>query len=238
MNSSFVRAYFFGIVIAAFSLASVGAQTFEYKDGRKLEIEFVQEPPCPVKISVKSVDLKPGPDAQSIQLQIENMSEKPIRAYSMVSGGNRHPNMHTWIFGGEPFGAGKTLIRSIWPNSQEHYYFFFDYILFADGTTCGNDNHTRSVQIRDYLDARAAAVARLRELSYEYLNPDELISGLESKGLSDFLSLDNPGPPNPETIRSMPRRAYQNVIINLRRMDFRRKDFLAIAEKLEKESPR
>ena len=107
---------FRSIVLAIFASAlafPVGAQVYQYNDGRKLQIEFVQEPPCPVKISVKRVELNREPDAQLIYLNIENLSSKPIRAYAMVSGGNRHPNMHTSTFGAAPFEPGQTLTRAM-----------------------------------------------------------------------------------------------------------------------------
>ncbi len=217
---------------------SIHGQTFEYKDGRKLQIEFVQEPPCPIKISVKGVDLKAAPDAQLIILQLENLSSKPISAYAMVSGGNRHPNMHTRTFAGARFEAGQKLTHAVWPNSQEHYYFFFDYILFDDGTTCGWDNHRRSIQIAGYLRSRAAAIARLKELSLNYLNPDEIVVALEKADSAGFLSFDNPGPPNPETIKWAPRLAWAHVLIRLRQLKERQKDVREIADKLEKEMPR
>lgn len=238
MKPSLFRNFVFAVLLAACFTTIVNGQTFEYKDGRKLEIEFVQEPPCPVKITVKSVDLKPAPDAQLILLQIENISSKPIRAYSMVSGGNRHPNMHTWTFGAAPFEPGKTLTRGVWPNSQDHYYFFFDYILFTDGTTCGNDNHYRSIQIASYLESRNAAIARLRELAYAYLNPDEFVIAVETSTLGGYLSFDNPGPPNPETIKSMPRNAWGHVVAQLRQSEGRKKDAAELADKMEKEIPR
>ena len=225
----------FVLTVACF-IATVYSQTFEYKDGRKLQIEFVQEPPCPVKISVKSVDLKPGPDAQLITLQIENVSSTPIRAYGMISGGNVHPNLHTAIFGGAPFEPGKTLIRGVWPNSQEHYYFFFDYILFTDGSVCGLDNSHRSIQIKSYLDAREAATVRLKELATDYVNSDEITNLVETGG--GDLSFDNPGPPNPATIKAMPRRAWENIISQLRQIEKRKNEALELADKLEKGIPR
>ncbi len=238
MRSILFRRFVVVVFTAACFKAAVHGQTFEYKDGRKLQIEFVQEPPCQVKISVKSVDLKPDPDEQLIMLQIENVSSTPIRAYAMISGGNLHPNLHTAIFGGTPFAAGKTLLRRVWPNSQEHYYFFFDYILFADGSVCGLDNSHRSIQIKSYLESRAAAIVRLRELASIYVLPDEFITALETGGAGGYLSFDNPGPPNPDTIKSMPRRAYEHVIAHLRQIEKRQKEAFELADKLEKEIPR
>jgi hypothetical protein len=228
---------FSGLIIALLTTA-VSGQTFEYNDGRKLQIEFVQEPPCPVKISVKSVDLKPAPEAQIITLEIENVSTKPIRAYAMVSGGNLHPNMHTWIFASDPFEAGKTHLRGIWPNSQDHYYFFFDYILFADGSVCGLDNHHRSIQVGEYLNSRSAAMTRLRQLAAQRLNSDDFIRAVEKSAMNGFISMDNPGPPNPDTLKRMPQRAFEHVILGLRQMKERRSEALEIAEILEKELPR
>jgi len=238
-----MRPRLFGNIAFTFLLAAcfttfVDAQVFEYKDGRKLEIEFVQEPPCPVKISVKNVNLKPEPDAQLITLQIENVSSKPIRAYAMVSGGNQYPNVHTWSSWSAPFEPGKTLTRGVWPNSQEHYYFFFDYILFTDGTTCGNDNHHRSIQIASYMESHAAAVRRLKELAAIYPNPNELVTEFEAASPAGYLSFDKAGPPNPETIRSMPRIAWAHVIAPLYLIEKRGKEAVEIAEKLQKELPR
>ena len=188
-------------------------QTFKYADGRTLQVEVVQEPPCPLGIKVKQVNLSGDPETHLISLEIENQGPIPIRAYAMVSGGNRHPNMHTWIFGGAAFEPGQTIVRGVWPNSQDHYYFFFDYILFADGSVCGLDNHRRSMQIRSYLESRAVVTARLRELSADIKNADEVMTVIDKMG--GYFSADNPGPPNPETIKTMPRRAWEHVILQL-----------------------
>src|SRR5436190_1999322 len=106
------------ILIAAvtvFGSTAADAQVFKSKDGYRLEVEFVQEPQCPIKMSVKSTDLDKPPSAQSIMLQIDNTSEKAIRAFALISGGNAHPNLHTLTFATVPFAAGKTMYRSIWP---------------------------------------------------------------------------------------------------------------------------
>lgn len=225
-------------VLAVVSHSTAYSQVFEYKDGRKLEIEFVQEPPCPVKISVRNVDLKAEPDKHLITLEVVNESKKPIRAFAMVSGGNRHPNMHTRTFAGTPFEAGQKLIHVVWPNSQEHYYFFFDYVLFDDGSTCGWNNHHRSIQIAKYLESRAAAIVRLKELALIYLDPDEIIASLDKAAAPGFISFDNPGPPNPETIKSMPGVAWGHLVIQLHQLKERQKEARELAAQLEKEMPR
>ncbi|MEO7659536.1 MAG: hypothetical protein ABIV48_07970 [Pyrinomonadaceae bacterium] len=237
MNSSSFRLLVFLVLsVPCFTTAGF-SQTFEYKDGRKLQIEFVQEPPCPVKISVKSVDLTRDSDRHVIMLQIENVSSTPIRAYGMISGGNVHPNLHTAIFGSAPFAAGETILRGVWPNSQEHYYFFFDYILFEDGSVCGLDNSRRSIQIKSYLDARAEAITRLKELVADHVYSDEIINPVTTGVDGGYLSFDNPGPPNPDTIKAMPRRAWEHVIMQLRRIEKRKKEAVVLAARLEKEKP-
>ena len=226
-----MKCLFVVAAIIVFSCAAADAQVFKSKDGYRLDVEFVQEPVCPIKISVKSTDLDKPPSAQSIMLQIDNTSEKAIRAFALISGGNEHPNLHTLTFATAPFGAGKTMYRSIWPNSQEHYYFFFDYILYTDGTTCGWNNHHRSTQIESYLESRQKALAKLKEIAAQYKDPDEIIAELEKDGA--YASMDNPGPPNPDTIKAMPRRAWEHVIAQLRRMPIRQKDATELALRLE-----
>jgi len=237
MRSTLPRIFQLALISAFCCAAAVQGQTFEYKDGRKLQIEFVQEPPCPVKISVKTVDLKPDPDAQRITLQIENTSSTPIRAYAMISGGNAHPNVHTVTFPGDAFDPGKTGLRAVWPNSQEHYYFFFDYILFEDGSVCGLDNHRRSIQVKKSLNSWTAAVTRLKESTTDYSGSAELVAAIKKNAGADFTSFDNPGPPNPETIKSMPRLAYQHVMLQLLKMKDHREKAREIAEILQKEMP-
>jgi hypothetical protein len=228
---------FAALLTVCFSVAASG-QVFEGKDGRRLAIEIVQEPPCPVKISVERVALdSENPDSELIILRLENLSTKPIRAYSMVSGGDRHPNMHTVTFPGKPFDAGTTMRRSVWPNSQEHYYFFFDHILFTDGTTCGNNNHYRSIQIANFLEAWDSAMSRLKTLVANYEDPDFFVANVEKGFAGGFNSFDNPGPPNPETIRLMPRRAYEHVISQLRQLKGRESEAREAADRLEKEIP-
>ena len=237
MNMPF-RSLAISAVVVAATFTVADAQLFRSKDGYKLQVEFVQEPPCPVKISVKNVELDRPPESQSILLQIENTSSTSIRAFAMISGGNVHPNLHTITFPTVPFEAGKTIYRGIWPNSQEHYYFFFDYILFTDGSVCGLDNHHRSIQIASYLEARQIAMARLRELASQYQFSDEIITEIEKDGSGRYASMDNPGPPNPETIKLMPRRAWEHVVARLRRLTIHQKEAAEIANKLESEMPK
>ncbi|HEX3102430.1 MAG TPA: hypothetical protein VHQ01_11585, partial [Pyrinomonadaceae bacterium] len=205
---------------------------FEYNDGRKLQIEFVQEPACPVKISVKSVNLKPEAEAQSISLELENTSSTPIRAYTMVSGGNRYPNLHTWAFPAKPFEPGVKLTRNVWPNSQDHYYFFVDYVLFTDGSVCGLDNYHRSVEIAGYLNGRAGALTRLRELAAERTDPDDFINAVDNAGSGGFMLAEVPGGLYADTVKQMPGYAYQHVMLALQRMDKRRDEAADIAQKL------
>lgn len=228
------------ILIAAVIVAgstAADAQVFKSKDGYRLEVEFVQMPECPIKISVANVDLNQPPEKQLISLRIENTSAKAIRAYAMISGGNEHPNLHTSTFTTTPFEAGKTIIRGVWPNSQEHYYFFFDYILYTDGTTCGWNNHHRSIQIESYLDSRQKAMDSLKKIAAKYKDPDEITNAVEKEPNIFYLSFDNPGPPNPDTIKAMPRRAYEHLTAQLRRLNIRQKEAAEIALALELEAP-
>ena len=232
----------FRIIIFAYlivgCLLAASAQVFEGKDGRRLEVEVVQEPPCPLGIGVERVYLnKETPDKELITLQLQNKSTKAIRAYAMVSGGNKHPNMHTAIFPDASFVPGQKISRGVWPNSQDHYYFFFDYVLYEDGTTCGYDNHHRSIQVKDYIDSRLAAISRIRELAAAYENPQEFIAEFERLPFAGYVSFDNPGPPNPATIKSMPRRAFEHVVLQLRQMKKYRDDALSIAKQIESELP-
>lgn len=228
-----------GTMFVSFPVFGIG-QVFEGKNGYRLQVEFVQEPPCPVSIRVANVNLDTEPQAQNINLAINNQSLKPIRAYAMVSGGSRYPTVHTWTFPASPFNPNQTLLRGVWPNSQDHYYFFFDYILFADGTSCGYDNHHRSVQIGRYLESHASAMTRLRELAWAYSNGDKVIESLESVTEGGF-SHDMAGPPNPETIKLAPLRAYEHLVARLRNLGDKRKDMAVtarqIASRLESEIP-
>ncbi len=123
----------------------------------------------------------------------------------------------------------------IWPNSQEHYYFFFDYILFTDGSVCGLDNHHRSIQISRYLEANRTAMSWLKEVAAQYQPSDEIITAIEKAGAGGYISFDSPGPPNPETVKLMPRRAWENIIASLRRLTTHEKEAAEIANKLESE---
>jgi len=226
-------------VALTLTVLSINAQVFQ-KGDRTLEIEFVQEPPCPITIITKSVTLDPDPntDKEHIMLQIENRSNVGIRAYSMVSGGNRYPTVHTWIFTTAPLESGKTVQRGVWPNRQEHYYFFFDYILYADGTVCGVNNHRRAIQIEGYLQARKSALSRLQELVVDPTLSTRLIEELDSSAAGGFFSSDKAGPPNEETSKRMPQRAWEHVIAYLRSIKPRDKTITALADKLETEIPR
>lgn len=209
------------------------AQTFRGENGRILKVEVVQDLPCPLEITVDRVDL--APKREHIALSLYNRSTKGIRAYAMISGGDRYPNLHTVIFPGKLFAADTNLKRGIWPNSQEHYYIFFDFILFEDGSTCGRNNHNRYIQIANYLSARASAMAKLRGIVASYPNSDEFMSAVENTG--SYTSFDNPGPPNPETVKDSPVKAYEHIIVRLREMMMRKNEARAIADRLENEMP-
>ncbi len=253
----------FQIVLAPLILSvGIQAQVFKYGNGKTLEVEFVQEPPCSAKIGVQSARLEDADaNKHSITLRIENQSTTPIRAFAMVSGGNLHPTVHTQIFT-TPFAAGKSIGHGIWPNSQDHYYFFFDYILYTDGTVCGLDNHHRSTQIAKYLEARNAAIDRVKHLAESTPDADAILAALENgpealrdvfvvtgvtvtKTIGDavqfpssYMSSDNAGPPNPERIKEMPGRAWGDVVMQLRVLQARYKQAADIATKLAAETPK
>ncbi len=233
MNVRLLSIFIAALIV--FGSTAADGQVFKSKDGYRIEVEFVQMPECPINISVQSTDLNRTPDEQSIMLKIENTSAKAIRAYAMISGGSQHPNLHTATFPTASFAAGKAIYRSIWPNSQDHYYFFFDYILYADGTTCGWNNHHRSIQIESYLASRQKAIARIKDMASKYKDPDEILAELEKVGA--YYSMDNPGLPNPDTIKRMPRSAYEHLINQLRHLNIRQKDAIEIALALELETP-
>ncbi len=226
------------VVILTLTVLPSFAQVFQKAD-RKLEIEFVQQPPCPIAIRTKSVNLDPDPDTdkENIVLEIENKSDVGIRAYAMVSGGSRYPTVHTWVYPTVPLQPGKKILRSVWPNRQEHYYFFFDYILFSDGSVCGTNNHRRSVQIDGYLQARNAAILRLREIVDDEPLSAKIIEDLDRKLAPGFFSADKAGPPNEDTIKSMPQRAWDHLVTHLRALKDRGEAVAALTNKLESEKP-
>jgi hypothetical protein len=223
-------------VILTLTVMTSVAQVFQNGD-RKLEIEFVQQPPCPIAISTKSVTLDPdsNTDKEHIVLEIENKSDVGIRAYAMVSGGNLYPTVHTWIFPTVALEPGKPTLRSVWPNRQGHYYFFFDYILYVDGSVCGTNNHRRAVQIEGYLQAHKAAISRLRELADDEPVSAKIIEELDRSLAPGFFSADKAGPPNEDTIKKMPQRAWEHIVARLRAMKDGGETVTALAKKLEAE---
>ena len=222
-------------LLLAAVLPGVHGQIYRGENGRTLQIEIVQDPPCPLKLAVHRVDLRPDPDKESILLRVHNASELAIRAYVMVSGGNRHPNMHTAIFPAKPFEAGATLGRSVWPNSQEHYYFFFDYILYDDGSTCGRNAHARSEPIAKYLAMRTQAMMLAESFAAAYPQGSDIISEVRNGGGGGFLSFDNPGPPDPASILRASRRGYEGVVVQLRQLKKYSTEANEIADKMEAE---
>jgi hypothetical protein len=221
--------------VFVFGLTDVCGQIFRSENGRTLQIEIVQDPPCPLNLAVERVEFSPDPDRETILLRVHNSSEKAIRAYVMVSGGNRHPNMHTAIFPAKPFRAGTTLLRSVWPNSQEHYYFFFDYILFDNGSVCGRNAHARSGQIEKYIEARTEAMMLFESFAAAYPQVSEIVSAVRNGGGGGFLSFDNPGPPDPESLLQASRRGYEGVVVQLRQLKKYSAEANEIADKMEVE---
>ncbi|HMO79687.1 MAG TPA: hypothetical protein PKD24_02750 [Pyrinomonadaceae bacterium] len=233
MKRSFVVPISLSVVLLACVLPGVHGQMFRGDNGRTLQIEIVQDPPCPLTLAVQHVDLRPDPDAETILLRLHNGSNKAIRAYVMVSGGNRHPNMHTAIFPAKPFGADAILMRSVWPNSQEHYYFFFDYILYDDGSSCGRNAHARSGQIAKYLETRTEAMMLFEAIAAAYPQGGEIVSAVRNGGGGGFLSFDNPGPPDPGSEVRASKRAYQGIVTQLRQLKEHSTEAQEIAGKIE-----
>lgn len=233
MKRSFIAPLSFSAVLLASVLPGVHGQVFRGDNGRTLQIEIVQDPPCLLTLAVQRVDLNPDPDKESILLRVHNASEKAIRAYVMVSGGNRHPNMHTAIFPAKPFGAGATLMRNVWPNSQEHYYFFFDYILYDDGSSCGRNAHARAGQIAKYLETRTEAMMLFEAIAAAYPQGGDIVSAVRDGGGGGFLSFDNPGPPDPASELRASKRAYQGIVTQLRLLKEHPTEAQEIAGKLE-----
>ena len=186
-----------------------------------------------VEQSDSPLQLLPAPtETAPHMLRITNTGKLEVRAYTLVSEHPPHDRVQVYI-SGQPIGVGKTSFN-LGPASNTKLY--FDYVLFADGTSWGEDKFERSKEIRSTLVARKAAIDRARELISVYPEPGSLLSRLD-QWPTLTTSFDLFGPPSQEKLEQGAIGAWKWIIDNLRRNKTRSAEAAVIADQLEREMP-
>jgi hypothetical protein len=224
-----LQRHLFALVLAALILVvSADAQTTVVGPIVMPQVR-VDTPPqtmCPLSISV--VDLK-LPMMLTVRLSLQNTSDKPIRAYVLVSesGDKKHTRSVVRPVPVEPGKMTEDIVSGIKNTSVS---VTLDYVEFADGSTWGSDAYGRSKQIAGYFRGRELAIERLKQLLGDQPQAEfwDQISRSGSYSFGEPAGMSRPNAGEREAGVG-----YRVVVDALRRMRTRTQEALELARKLE-----
>lgn len=207
--------FFAGLLI--FGASDALAQEFanEYKNQPPISAAAAVQKDCPLLISVLSTE---NADAmfQIVNYSIQNVSRKPVLAYTLEGNGkgvgkiitswyNKLFQPQTVKF--EQFYEERANIR---PESK--LSLSIDYVLFADGSSWGEDKHQTSERIIQYIAGRKAAVEYVRKLIEK--NNREVLSELFEQDIVEF-QVPIPDSKMDEMLQRNFRSGYKSVLLTL-----------------------
>lgn len=215
--------------LAAFLLRTVLAQTSDdkFKNQSPIEVEVNLPKDSPLSITIVNVDNSDS-TFQLVNYAIQNVSNKPIRAYTLLSqrkvGGKIIASSFTnKLFQPQAVNTLQYAEERANIKSNEKISFSIDYVDFADNSSWGEDTQLTSKQFADELIGRKAAIKDLKIL-IKNQNTGTLGNLLEQ----DILDLQVliPSSYTNEKAQKAYQSGYKSVIINLQRYKQSKADIL------------
>ncbi len=158
------------ICLTAFLIQNVLAQTSndKLKDQPPIVAEVVGQKDCPLRIMVVNVD-NSSLTHQEIIYSLQNVSNKSIRAYTLLGDDKSSGKIMTSFFVAKLFQASGSITNSL-PVERlnikegETIFLSIDYIEFEDGRSWGKDTVGKSEEIAGERDGVKAAIKQLKDL--------------------------------------------------------------------------
>lgn len=216
------------LVLAALVAVSPTANVYgQNKDpNERTNIVVVDQPDCPLRLIPAPTEKYP------YLLKFSNAGKRAVQAFVLV---NEYPSFVRveTDFPSRPIEFG---VDSKWntgfADNTRHY---FDYVLFTDGSSWGEDKFGMSEEIGHILARRTEVLKRLNELAIVYPDLKNVLERTNFFGVSSII-----GPPEPITIAKLEmdtQSVWKSVIRTLRRITSFPVEANAIADQLEKEIP-
>jgi hypothetical protein len=232
----FVFVMLLNICLTVFLLQNVWGQTSNgnLKNQSPVKVKILEQKDCPLQITVINVD-NSALSAQNIVYSLQNISNKPIRAYTLLGDGKNDGKVVTNSF----------VTRLFQPDGYEYDNFFveseiakegtiflsIDYVEFEDGSFWGKDREKKSKEIAGEFEGRKAAVKHLKDLiKNQNANGENGIKAFLQQDIKE-INVDVPNTNQPDEWKRGFRGGYKAVISVLQRI--REQEIENLAKKLD-----
>jgi len=224
MKFILLRKFVFTAIVSGCLTFAVDGQTRQSDE--RPDIVVIDQPDSPMR-------LVPAPTSTApYMLRYSNVGDRAVRAFVLVTEHAPFDSIQThWM--GQPFEPGKDTNSNFGP--ANHTRLYFDYVLYADGTSWGSDKFERSKEIAHFYEARATVIERLTFFAAVYPDAKDFLQRIDQFGSTT--SYDTFGPPKPQKLEEHARIAWDQVIRELRYNPRRAKEAAEIADPLEKDRP-
>lgn len=169
-SKKFLLLFIFVMALNVFLAVVLLRETFAQKQNREfvfntpIKVQAIFQKDCPLQIMVINVD-NSNQDSQTVNYRLQNLSNKPIRAYTLLSD-ERNGQIITNSFTTELLQVGKHQFSSFLVKQEkedETISLSIDYIEFADGSSWGIDKEETSKEIAGEREGRIAAIKQLKD---------------------------------------------------------------------------
>jgi hypothetical protein len=152
-----------------------------------IRVEIVEQKDCPLRIMVVNVD-NSALSAQNIVYSLQNISNKSIRAYTLLGDGKSDGKVVTnsfisKLFQPSEYEYGDFFVEREIAKEEKTISLSIDYVEFEDGSAWGNDSQKKSKEIAGAREGRKAAIQHLKGLLKNQNATDET-------GIKTFLKQD------------------------------------------------
>lgn len=208
----------FGIGLLTIQTQIIFAQEFvnDYKDQKPISADVITQKDCPILISVFNTE-NSDRTFQTVNYSIQNVSQKPILSYTLVGNGKGVGKIITSSYISKLFQPQAVNFEQFYEERanirpESKLSLSIDYVLFADGSSWGEDERKTSEQIIQYIAGRKAAVEYFRKLIEK--NDREVLSKLFEQDIVEF-QVPIPDSKMDEMLQRNFRSGYKGVLLTL-----------------------
>lgn len=147
---------------------SFGQNKEDFSSQQPIKAEVMEQKGSPLRIVIVNVD-NSALSHQEIICSLQNIGNKPIRAYTLLGGGKGDGKIITRFFATKLFQAGESEINSVPLERRsikegETILLSIDYIEFEDGSSWGVDSRGKSKALAGQREGTKAAIKQLKDL--------------------------------------------------------------------------
>lgn len=163
----FVMALNISLAVILLRVSFSQTQKEDSSSQRPVKVEVMEQKDNPLRITVVNVD-NSSLSFQDIIYSLQNVSNKPIKAYTLLGDGKRGGKVITSFFTAKRFQTGESIIGSldierVNITDGEAVLLSIDYVEFEDGSSWGSDSAEKSEEIAGQREGIKAAIKRLKD---------------------------------------------------------------------------